>query len=1109
MTRIVLLLVSVIALFSCNDEKEKRIFAIRKGPQTGIDFKNSINTNDSVNALSFEYIYNGSGVGIGDFNNDGLDDIFFGGNDVSSELYLNSGNLRFKKITAQSGVHTDRWITGVSIVDINSDGYQDIYLCVGGKTDPANRKNLLYINKGPVRGVPVFEEKAKDYGLEDDSYSTMAAFFDYDKDGDSDLYLVNNWLEQFNRNNLRARRVNGEAESTDKLFRNNGDQTFTDVSREAGILIEGYGLGVNISDINDDSWPDVYVANDFMSNDLLWINNQDGTFSNKIGDYLKHQTHNGMGVDIADFNNDALNDILVVDMLPPGHERQKLMTPGQNYDHFHLSLNMDYQPQYMRNTLQLNRGKNQQGDMTFSEIAFLSGVAQTDWSWAPLFADFDNDGKKDLFIGNGYRKDVTHLDFIFFGFKNVTPFGTSQTRKTITQNEFNKIKDVKLSNCFFRNNGSLVFEDKTLEWCEELPTFTNGTAYADLDNDGDWDLVTNNIDQDVIIYENLINGSASYLTLIRDPHAGNEKVYVYTQDQQQFQEFNPYRGFQSTVSSVIHFGLGQHKLADSVIIEWPDHTVAKFYNVSANSTLKYKKEDARPKQRLVAPKPNAVFEMDQKFKWKHVEKSPSDIKVTRTLMHELGNYGPCYAKGDVNNDELDDFYFGRESGDPALIYIQKTDGTFTEQSIPATASAEDGAALFFDADTDGDEDLYIAGACPYGFTEAAAHALYLNDGKGNFSIANNRLPDIHTSSLTVTTSDFDGDGDLDLFIGGHLRPGEYPRSDRSFLLMNDDGFFKDVTESMADGLINAGLVTTSIWTDINNDERPDLFIAGEWMPVRIFINEGIKFREETDRLGFAGTEGWWNVLKSADLNNDGFPEIIAGNTGKNSFFKPTPEHPLILSSGDFDSNGSVDPILTYYNPVEKDRYIVHNRLVLIDQIPGIKRRLPTFTQYATTPFEKVFTEEELLKASMLRANTLSSMIFWNKNGSFEKGELPTIAQVSTLNDAITEDINNDGSVDLILVGNNYCQETLFGRYDASVGTILFNNGKSGWKIAAHEASGFTADGDVRRATTYRSPSGKRYMVLRNNDSLSVYRHGHPATSAAEQLISKSDAAKLH
>jgi enediyne biosynthesis protein E4 len=1082
------LLIAILFL-RCNSDGSERLFSIIHGNDAGIDFQNTIISNDSTNALTFEYIYNGSGVGIGDFNNDGFEDVFFGGNDVSSELYLNKGNFKFEKITHASGLATNKWITGVSVVDINQDGWKDIYLCVGGKTTPDERRNMLFINKGLRDGVPYFEEEAKQYALDDPSYSTMAAFFDYDKDGDSDMYLVNNWLEQFNRNNLRPKRYNGEAESTDKLFRNNGDGTFTNVSREAGILIEGYGLGINITDINQDTWPDIYVSNDFLSNDLLWINNGDGTFINRIGEFLKHQTHNGMGVDIADFNNDALSDIVVVDMLPPGHRRQKLMTPGQNHDHFHLSLTMDYQPQYMRNTLQLNQGENEKGVVMFSEIAFMSGVAQTDWSWAPLFADFDNDGWKDLFVANGYRKDVTNLDFIFFGFKNVTPFGTSQTRKTITDNEFRKIEDVKLSNCFFRNTGTLTFEDMTGKWCEEMPTFSNGTAYADLDNDGDLDLITNNIDQEVILYQNNLsseNGYVNFKSLESFPQ--NEKIWLYSDGKVQYQEVTPYRGFQSTVSSITHFGIGLKPKADSIVIEWPDGKEARYYDIPSRSVFEYRKKDAISSRQLTKKGSPFEFHRDDKMVWTHQEKSPSDIKVTRTLMHELGRYGPCYAKGDVNGDGLDDFYFGTEVGDQPKLFIQQKDGSFEASLLSTNSTREDGAALFFDSDSDGDLDLYVAGACPSGFVDAANHILYINDGRGAFHPAEGVLPDIRVSSLTVQAEDYDRDGDLDLFVGGHLKPNQYPLSDRSFLLRNSGGKFTDVTQQVCAALMKPGLVTSSCWADLNQDDKPDLTIAGEWMPIRVFLNEGQKFREATREFDLESSNGWWNVVKAVDVNGDHFPELIAGNTGSNSYFKPTVENPLILMADDFDKNGSTDPILTYFNPIEKERYIVHNRLVLIDQIPAIKRRIQTFTQYATAPMEKIFTGDERARAVQLRANILTSVLLRNEKGKrFTTHALPEAAQMSMINDVLVDDVNTDGREDLILTGNNYDQETLFGRYDASVGTVLLNDGKGGWINAPHSATKFTAGGDIRHATSYNSLLGKRYMLLLNNDSVATFR----------------------
>ena len=1102
MIRILLILAIAPLLFQCSSKNEERLFSIRGESETGIDFRNSIVSNDTFNALSFEYIYNGSGVGVGDFNNDGLEDVFFGGNQVSAELYLNKGNLKFEKVTAASGVHTNRWITGVSVIDINDDGWQDIYLSVGGKTDPANRRNVLFINKGLKNGVPVFEDQAREFGLDDPSYSTMAAFFDYDKDGDMDMYLVNNWLEQFNRNNIRPKRIKGEAESTDKLFRNNGDNTFTDVSSTAGILIEGYGLGVSISDINQDSWPDIYVSNDFLSNDLLWINNGDGTFTNRIGDYLKHQTHNGMGVDIADFNNDALGDIAVVDMLPPGHERQKLMTPGQNHDHFHLSIGMNYEPQYMRNTLQLNRGKGSNGNVVFSEIAFLSGVAQTDWSWAPLFADFDNDGWKDLFIANGYRKDVTHLDFIFFGFKNVTPFGTNETRKTITDNEFKKIKDVKLPNCFFRNTGNLRFEDKSASWCESVPTFTNGTAYADFDNDGDLDLITNNIDQEALLYENSASERhTNWLKLRSKENAMNEKIFVYTKEKLQLQEATPYRGFQSTVSKIVHFGLGTAETADSVIIQWPNGTASKFYDVKANTLLEYSNEGALP-YRLPPPKSAMQkFQAEASPFPRHVETSPSDIKVTRTLMHELGRFGPCYAKGDVNHDGLHDFYFGREAGQEALVYIQKKDGSFVTKKLPLPADSEDGAAIFFDADGDGDDDLYVASACSSGFTEAGLHRLLFNDGVGNFILQEDALPQITTSSLSVSASDVDNDGDIDLFVGGHLRAHHYPEAANSIILINEGGRFRDATAEVFRDESPDGLVTSSLWIDINNDKMKDLIIAGEWMPITVYINDNGKLSDQTVEWGLADSHGWWNTLASIDADGDGYDDIVAGNTGNNSFFRPTIEHPLILAAADFDKNGSVDPILTYVNPVEKKRFIVHNRLVLIDQVPGLKRRMATFTQYATTPFEEVLTAEERSSALMLRANTLSSVVLRNNGGKqFTTHALPEIAQFSTINEIVVDDLNGDGINDLILAGNNYDQETLFGRYDASVGTVLLGDGRGGWITATHEESGLTADGDVRHAVSFNSAAGKKILVLRNNESALMFRVGGKESRSPFSLV---------
>lgn len=1077
--------IGVMAAFlaaACKDEP-KTLFTTHHGPELGIAFQNTLVTDDSINALSFEYIYNGSGVGVGDFNNDGLYDIYFGGNQVSSQLYLNKGNLRFEDVTEKSGTTTNRWITGVAIIDINGDGFDDIYLCVGGIGTPEARRNLLFVNQGVKDGIPTFREEGEAYGLADDSYSTMAAFFDYDKDGDPDMYLLNNWLEKFNRNNLRPRRLHGEAESTDKLYRNNGDNTFTDVSREAGILIEGYGLGVVVCDINNDSWPDVYVSDDFLSNDLLWINQRDGTFVNSIGTYLKHQAHNGMGADIADFNNDELPDIVTVDMLPPGHKRQKLMTPGQNYDFFHMALNMGYEPQYMRNTLQLNRGPSPDGSYLFSEISFLAGVAKTDWSWAPLFADFDNDGYKDLFIGNGYRKDVTNLDFVFFGLGG-SPFGTTETRSKQLYQELDRLPDVKLPNPVFKNNGTLVFEDKTEEWGTSLPTFTNGAAYADFDNDGDLDLVTNNIDQEVILYENTsdrLDQRNHFLRLVPESVPVNEKVLVYAGGNRQLVEMSPFRGFQSTVERAAHFGLGNNSVVDSVLVVWPDSTCTKLVSIPADTIIVYSKKGAQPMRRTLAP-PKAVMERKELAAYRHHEKSPSDILSTRTLMHELSRFGPCLAQGDVNADGLDDFYVGGDEGESTAIYVQLPDGTFTlKQSLPAMTS-DDGGALFADLDGDGDADLYVASASPGGGLPAAPHRVYLNDGAGTFALADGVLPDIRTSASCVEAADIDGDGDKDLFVGGRLLEGKYPDAPRSYVLQNDGGKFTDITESLNPALTHPGLVSSALWADVDNDGNPDLILAGEWMPIRIFRNAGSEFVEVTENYGLTNTSGWWNCIKAADLNGDGYMDIVAGNTGGNSFFSSSTEHPVQIVAKDFDNNGSIDPVITYFNEFDGERFIVHNRLVLIDQLPKVKGRFETFTQYAVTPFKQAFTAEELEGALTLDAKKLESVVLINEQGqSFRVVDLPDVAQVSTVNDVVIDDIDGDGHADLILIGNNYDQETLFGRFDASLGTVLTGDGAFNWKPLSHLESGFLADGNARYAELLRSPGGRKTLLVSNNN----------------------------
>lgn len=1101
-------------VFTACDNKGRKRFTIRHGDELGISFRNTIVTTDSFNALTYEYIYNGSGVGVGDFNNDGLEDLFFGGNQVSSRLYLNEGSLKFRDVSEAAAIATDRWVTGVSVIDINQDGLLDVFLAVAGREGVDNTRDLLFINTGIQNGVPKFVESAQRFGIDDDGYGTMGAFFDYDKDGDPDLYLVTNALEQFNRNNLRPKRTNGEAPSTDRLYRNNGDGTFTNVSRTAGILIEGYGLGVAVCDLNNDSWPDIYVANDFMSNDLIWINQRDGTFKNKASDYLAHQTHNGMGVDIADFNNDALSDIVVVDMLPPGHRRMKMMTPGQNYDHFHLAVEMGYQPQYMRNTLQLNRGMFSDSTIRFSEVAFAAGVSSTDWSWAPLLTDLDNDGRKDLFIANGYRKDVTDLDFIFFGLKGASPFGTAERRKAHFNAELEKLPEVKLSNYVFRNTGRLAFEDVTEAWGADLPTFSNGAAHADFDNDGDIDLVTNNIDQEVILYENntIVSGDpveVHYLKLQSlDTAEWNQKIWIYSNDSLQHFEVTPYRGFQSSVSPIVHAGLGRATKVDSVIIQWLDGSELILRDIPADTVLAFKKNDAPSIVTPRFPLPNASsaarqqlthtrshrnlrvntniwFEPTNVISYTHEEKSSSDIKQTRTLLHELTRSGPCVAVGDVNGDKFEDIYVGGERGVPGKLFIRTAQG-FRQSLFPNDSLREDGAALLFDADNDGDLDLYVASSCASALEVPAPHVLYINDGSGKFSRATN-LPSINTSSNCVIAADYDNDGDFDLFVAGTLSPGRYPESPQSMLLRNDGGVFVNVTYPVGAAFADAGMISDAVWVDINADKLVDLVTVGEWMPISVFINKGDHFEDATSAFGLDATNGWWNCIRIGHFNNDGFPDLLAGNTGANTFFHPSLEQPVTLVAKDFDDNGSIDPLVTYYNPVENDRFILHNRLVLIDQVPGFKRRFETFSKYATTPFKGAFRDEELEGTQLRHAYTLSSCQLINEAGrKFLMTPLPESVQLSTVNDFLVTDLNADGNNDFIAVGNNYHQETLFGNYDASLGTIMLGNGKGGWNAVDNSAVNFKADGEVK-AIRYIEGKDPIILLLRNNAPTTSYR----------------------
>ena len=1131
-----------IALLAGSCKQEKKLFTLLSPEQTGIDFSNNLIVNDTFNAIEFEYIYNGGGVAVGDVNNDGLPDVYFTGNMVSSQLYLNGGSMKFKDITQASGTSTEVWCTGVATVDINQDGWLDIYVSVAGFGPDAKMANLLFINNGNnADGIPIFTEMAEAYGLADEGYSTQAAFFDYDKDGDLDVYVLTNALEKHNRNSVRPKRVAGESPSTDRLYRNegpgeNGHPVFTNVSEEAGITIEGYGLGITVNDLNYDGWPDVYCANDFLSNDLVWINNQDGTFSNKAAEYLMHQTHNGMGVDISDYNNDGLVDIMVLDMLPEGNERQKMMLPGPNYDRFHLALSQNYEPQYMRNTLQLHNGFRPDGTPSFSEIGQMAGVHATDWSWAPLFADFDNDGYRDLFITNGYRKDVTNLDYIFYS-RQVTMMGTKAAQDSQLQALAKELPEVKIHNYIYRNNRDLTFSDKSKEWGIDVPCFSNGAAYADFDQDGDLDLVINNIDESAFIFRNNATGQEKekqqnhYLRIQlngpeQNQNAFGTKVKLKYENHSQYENFSVYRGYKSTVEPIMHFGLGEAAVVDSLEVVWPDGKYQLLQDIPADQKITIDYQNALekvPASELEFASHQPVFSEitgTHGLKYRHQEYEVVDFKQTPLLPHKHSQNGPGIAVGDVNGDGRDDFYVGGDYGYSGKLFMQQADGSFAEADFPASEDYEDMGMLFFDADQDGDLDLYVVSGGS-GFSSLSRYyqdRLYINDGSGKFSFSEAALPEIQTSGSCVKAADFDQDGDLDLFVGGRIVPDKYPFPARSYVLRNDTPLnpplsvavdtgnaegrgvsFTDITEEVAPGLAEVGLVTDALWTDFDNDQQTDLILVGEWMPLTFFKNEQGILVKVTENTGLNSTHGWWNSLAAGDFDNDGDIDYVAGNLGLNSYYKASPEEPVMVYSSDFDQNGSIDPVLVHY--LQGEKQVAHSREALIQQITAMKGRFKRFIDYAEADFEHSFRQDELTGAYVVESQTFaSSYIEILGNGKFSLRELPERAQFSPIFGMLPGDFDQDGRLDLLAVGNFYASETLLGWYDASIGTFLKGDGRGNFTSVNVNKLGFYAGKDAKGLARLQQANGGSLLLITNNaDSLQTFTLSAPDTQQAIRL----------
>lgn len=1076
--------------FSCQSG-QKSLFTILDASKTGIKFINQLSEKDpQLNILSFPYYYNGGGVAVGDINNDGLPDLCFTGNQVPNRLYLNKGKLQFEDITEKAGLHARGWSNGVSMADVNGDGLLDIYICRSGLVPAQQRTNLLYINKGSLQ----FSEEAAAYGLDDPGYSTQASFFDYDKDGDLDLYLINqstatkNAMDQVEFVGLRD--VRGDSTLENKLFRNEKGH-FIQASAAAGIRSNklSFSLGVSTADINGDGWPDLYITNDFKEPDYCYINNGNGTFTDSIAHKFTQTSLYGMGVDVSDYNNDLLPDMAVVDMLSEDNKGQKMHMGYDSYDEYNNLFRNGLFPQYMKNTLQKNNG-----DGTFSEVGQLAGVSNTDWSWSPLFADFDNDGLKDLFISNGYRKDITDLEFLQFNDSQRDRLLMGYQRAS-TEEYIDKLPGLHLSNYLFQNKGNDRFENVAAAWGLDKATFSNGAAYADLDGDGDLDLITNNVDEPAGIYRNnsesLLQHHFLKVALAGDSMnrmAVGAKVFAYAGSHHWMQEQVPVRGYQSAVDQVLHFGVGIHSSVDSVVVLWPNGKRSVVGVVKADQQVQINIKDAgNPTGNAVANAAGPLLtEVNNLLDFRHVENEFNDFTVQTLLPKYYSRSGPCMAKGDVNGDGVEDLFIGGAAGQPAALFLNSGDKLIRHklQVFEADRNYEDVAALFFDADGDKDQDLYVgSGGYEFAANDTLLNdRLYVNDGKGNFARAAQALPGANFSTSCVRAADMDRDGDQDLFVGRKLVPGMFPVAPPSAILINDGkGHFSEGTASVCPSLQTGSLISDAVFTDLNQDQYPDLVTVGEWSPIKVYLNnKGVLEDATQSYLPFAAN-GWWNCVTSADLDGDGFEDLIAGNQGWNNQFRASEKEPMELFYKDFDGNGSVDPVLCYY--LQGVSYPAFSRDDITEQLPVLKKKLLYYTDFANARLKDLFDSDQREDMQQLQTNNLATLILKNNGRQLTPQTLPIEAQYAPVYAITVLDANGDGKQDVLLSGNNTYTRIKFARFDASFGTLLLNNGKGEWQYAPQYLSGLKLKGDVRSTVQL----GKHIIFGRNNETAVVYR----------------------
>jgi enediyne biosynthesis protein E4 len=1112
----------LLVLFSCKQKNKHLIsnpirqdhamlFDILTPEQTGIRFENELTETLAMNGLFYEYYYNGGGVAVADFNNDGLQDVYFIANIHPNKMYLNMGNLKFKDISKESGTADHiGFSTGVTVVDINSDGWMDIYICNSGRFEPQMLKNKLFVNQGINKnGIPVFKEESSKYNLDIPLCSTQAAFFDYDRDNDLDMFLINHYPDIYNVSDVEKLLKTESNVTGDRLYQNQNGK-FIDVSKKAGLINNSlsYALGVGIGDLNNDGWPDVYVSNDYAGKDFLYMNNRNGTFDERIDEALGHISFSSMGNYLADFNNDGWSDIFTLDMMAEDNYGIKASYGSMDGDMFQKLIDLGQHHQYMFNTLQMNNGIFDKDQVpVFSNIAQLAGVSSTDWSWGPLLFDMDNDGKKDLFVNNGIKRDFINNDYLTYfekRYKEVIETGKVDKNEFITS-VLKQMPDRKKSNYFFRNKGDLTFEKMNGKWAENRLACSNGAAYSDLDNDGDLDIIVNNSEGPSFIYKNNTRekGLGNYIQIKlsgprKNPMGIGAKIIIKQAGQIQVQEQYLTRGFLSSISPVLHFGLGTNQIVPEIQVIWPDGKTQVVKDLQANQTLTLSYANAGQEYRRPDHKPTRFTDVTQlvKLNHKHEENKFNDFGRENLMPHKMSDLGPGMAVGDVNTDGLEDFYVGGASGYSGKLYLQTSAGFKASASQPWTEdkNCEDVSALFFDADQDGDPDLYVVSGGNE-FQEGSPNLqdrLYLNDGEGNFKKAKNALPPMTGSGSCVKAGDYDGDGDLDLFVGGRQIPGKYPLPASGHLLRNDNKQgavrFTDVTSAVAPQLVNMGMVTDAVFSDINGDKKLDLIIVGEWMPVRILKNTGNAFKDMTDQSGLSQETGWWNCVISADFDHDGDMDLIAGNLGLNYKYKASQKYPFEIYARDFDNNGKLDIVMAYYN--NDTLYPLHGLKNSARQLPFIKQKFTTFDAFAKATLADVYGAENLKGALNYKARNFASCYFENKgDGTFSIYPLPNPAQISSVNGIIAEDIDGDGNLDLIIGGNMYGSEVETPRNDASIGLFLKGDGTGRFVPVPASESGLLIGGDVREIALIRLGGNKSrgIIVARNNSLMQVVK----------------------